>query len=187
MAKNTQRSKRNWGEGARSRIRGQRKIPASIMNATTQREIAIRFIGFYATGHVPNTHSAKDIVLAAAHLIFRANAKQSNQLCWNEEYLTEKEDNQGFSVSGQPAIEVTPDDKSHPILDMQLPDLDKLHLNVPGPGTSKGKEERSEKTRKERNIDQLAQASLSLLQKYQRGSLKTFILECETFRVVSDK
>lgn len=92
-AKNTQGSKKEWNWDTRECIQKSRLISFGIKSATNQREIVIRFLIFYATGHLPNTHTAEDLILAAAHLIFQAVANQSNLLCWSSSYdYTDEED-----------------------------------------------------------------------------------------------
>lgn len=176
----TKQIKSDWGPEALSAIQQAYRFPVSIKNATTQRAIAVRFLQFYGTGEVPNTHEPEDVVLAMASLVFSDKAAESQHLVWPASgYTASSTENLIFRVDGDPLV-VTVEDENIPTgEDLVVIRLDSIKDLITEENIDVGTTSELPVLRLEDDIGRLSKKVAPLLYGYVDGALKVFMRECE--------
>lgn len=172
----TSLSKDGWSLDACKAIASKWKIPSDLTSATQQREIVIRFLNFYCHGNYTEQYPVQDVILAAAHLIYKDEAVAAVDLVWSNEYYTANNDETAFNIAGRKAIiSDNKEAQANSIAVDRLEDLGDTHKIL---FTIEDAPEQPKEVRVECNLDALVKKAKSQLRKQVSGGLMEFAKIC---------
>nr|WKD80963.1 N [Spodoptera frugiperda rhabdovirus] [Spodoptera frugiperda rhabdovirus] len=198
--------KTDWSVDTCREISLNLKLPGEIWQLAHQETIFNRFLTFYATGYVPNTHTATEIVLSMASLIFKDKAKAPIDLIWDDSFQASPSEECGFSVVGETPLVIGqhPDDDDYTLREDEesaaMNEEEKIQAALKTLGIQdtpvdlkdasgivfETKEDREQRIKNEKalhvedDINALTQITKQFLFEYSTGSLQKFVAKATT-------